>query len=156
MAATALSIWNRLGTLAAGRWLFAKVICRKAPYFATIRPRFSRLEPGLCEVGMRKRRALQNHIGTVHAIAMCNLAELAGGLAIDATLPPSHRWIPKGMTVAYLKAATTDLLASARCTLPESLGETTDVIVTVDVRDTNEAIVFRALISMHISQRKPR
>jgi len=84
---------------------------------------------------------------------MCNLA---GGLAIDATQPPSHRWIPKGMTVAYLKAATTDLLASARCTLPESLGETTDVIVTVDVRDTNEAIVFRALISMHISQRKPR
>lgn len=156
MAATALSIWNRLGTTRAGRWLFARVICRKAPYFATIQPIFRRLEPGTCEVRLRKRRAVENHIGTVHAIAMCNLAELAGGLAIDATLPATHRWIPKGMTVVYLKAATTNLTATARCTLPESLGETEDVVVTVDVRDDAEAVVFRALISMHVSRRKPR
>lgn len=154
MAATALSIWNRLHASAPGRWLFAQVICRKAPYFATIRPRFSRLEPGLCEVAMRKRRAVENHIGTVHAIAMCNLAELAGGLAMDATIPETHRWIPKGMTVVYLKVATTGLVASARCTLPETLNDAEDVVVPVDVRNAEDAVVFRALITMHLSRRK--
>lgn len=154
MAATALSIWNRLNGSSAGRWLFAQVICRKAPYFSTIRPRFSRLEPGVCEVGLRKRRAVENHIGTIHAIAMCNLAELAGGLAMDATLPATHRWIPKGMTVVYLKVATTDLTATARCNLPASFGDAEDIVIPVDVKNTEEAIVFRALITMHVTRRK--
>jgi len=54
-----------------------------------------------------------NHIGTVHAIAMCNMAELAGGTMTEVTVPATHRWIPKGMTVEYLKKAETDLIAIA-------------------------------------------
>ena len=34
-----------------------------------------------------------------------NLAELAGGLAVEASLPPSMRWIPKGMEVDYVRKA---------------------------------------------------
>ena len=44
---------------------------------------------------------------------MCNMAELAAGIMSEATVPASHRWIPKGMTVEYLKKAGTDLRAVA-------------------------------------------
>ena len=139
-----------------GRWLFSRVVCLKAPYFASIRPLFRRLEVGLCEVEFRKRRGVLNHIGTVHAIAMCNAAELAGGLVTEVTLPTTHRWIPKGMSVEYLSTATTDLVVTARCKLPESLAEQQTLTVTVEVCDTAGTIVARALIDMYVSRRRPR
>lgn len=156
MTVRALLTWNRLRSSAIGRWLFSRAICLKAPYFATIRPLFRRLEPGFCELGFPKRRAVLNHIGTVHAIAMCNAAELAGGLVTEVTLPDTHRWIPKGMRVEYLKTATTDLVATARCTLPEALQDQQTLEVAVEIRDRAESAVFRALIDMHVSRRKPR
>lgn len=33
--------------------------------------------PGFARVSMQKRRAVTNHVRTVHAIAMCNLTQLA-------------------------------------------------------------------------------
>jgi Domain of unknown function (DUF4442) len=42
-----------------------------------------------------------NHLHTVHAIASCNSAEVAMGMLMEATVPRSHRWIPKAMTVQY-------------------------------------------------------
>src|SRR6185312_12677324 len=65
-------------------------------------PRFVALAPGRCEIAIRDRRRVHNHIGTVHAIALCNLAELSGGMLTDDSIPDSLRWIPRGMTVEYL------------------------------------------------------
>jgi acyl-coenzyme A thioesterase PaaI-like protein len=76
--------------------------------------RLSALPGGRCEVRIRNRRAIHNHLGTVNAIAMCCMAERAAGTMIDASLPPTHRWIPRGMTVDYLKKAATDLRAVAQ------------------------------------------
>jgi acyl-coenzyme A thioesterase PaaI-like protein len=135
------------------------VVCFKAPYFGSIAPRFVDLRAGRCEVRMAKRRAVTNHIGTVHAIAMCNLAELAAGTMIEATLPASHRWIPKGMTVEYLKKAATNLRAVAALDpLPDFAGPDfaapRELPIVVTVTDTAEAVVFRAVITMHIRPRK--
>jgi hypothetical protein len=60
---------------------------------------------------------VHNHIGTFHAIAACNLAEIAMGMLAEATVPASHRWLPKGMTVEYVAKAETGLRAVAE--LPE-------------------------------------
>ena len=109
-----LSAWQRMPQWFGGKWIFSRLVCLKAPYFASIRPRFKALCPGYCEVHIKKRRAIPNHIGTVHAIAMCNMAELASGTMIDVTIPVTHRWIPKGMTVEYLKKAKTSLRAIAK------------------------------------------
>jgi hypothetical protein len=79
----------------AGYWIFSRRVCLKAPCFATIVPRFVALEPGRCEVRVRDRRRVHN-IGTVRAIALCNLAELGAGVMTDATIPAWMRWIPKG------------------------------------------------------------
>ncbi len=75
--------------------LFSRVVTLRAPYFASISPLVRELRPGRCEVFVRNHRAVHNHIGTVHAIALCNMCELAGGLMIDSSLPRELRWIPQ-------------------------------------------------------------
>jgi acyl-coenzyme A thioesterase PaaI-like protein len=149
-----LSLWNRLSGVPGGKWLFGRLVCWKAPYFASIRPRFVALRPGFCEVRIRKRRAVQNHIGTVHAIAMCNMAEVAAGIMTDVTIPRTHRWIPKGMTVEYLKKAGTHLRAVTELQPLPQFGAAADLPVTVNVFDTAGHAVFRAIITMWVSPKK--
>lgn len=148
-----MNVYRKCAKLPAGRRIFSKLICLKAPYFGTIKPLFRELRPGYCEVKMKKRRAVHNHIKSVHAIAMCNLSELAAGTMLEVTLPPGMRWIPKGMNVAYLKIARTDLKAVCEIST-EGLDEPQELPMSVRVTDTGEEEVFRAVITMHISKRK--
>ncbi|AOX99733.1 hotdog fold domain-containing protein [Jeongeupia sp. USM3] len=149
-----LNLWQRCSRLPAGRWLFSRLVCFKAPYFGSISPRFERLEPGRCELTIAKRRKVLNHIGTVHAIAMCNMAELAAGTMTDVTIPASHRWIPKGMQVGYLKKAETGLRAVATVTQPPVWSDGQDLPVNVDVTDAAGQVVVRATITMWVSAKK--
>ena len=149
----ALTTWQTLSDRPGGKWLFSRMVSWKTPYFASIRPAFLKLRPGYCEVRMKKRRAVQNHIATVHAIAMCNLAEVAGGVVTEVSIPPSHRWIPKGMTVEYIKKAETDLRAIADLGDIPRFSEAHDLNVVVNVIDTNDQTVFRAVITMWVSPR---
>jgi acyl-coenzyme A thioesterase PaaI-like protein len=112
----ALRRWQTLSGTAFGRWLFSRMVAVKAPYFASIRAVFDVLEPGRAVARMRKRRAVTNHIGTVHAIAMANLCELVAGTVTEVSVPRSMRWIPRGMQIDYLAKAETDLTGEA--TLP--------------------------------------
>lgn len=149
----AMSAWQRLSGLPGGKWLFSRIVCWRAPYFGTIRPRFIDFEPGRAVVHIRKRRRVQNHIGTVHAIAMCNLAELAAGTMIDASIPATHRWIPKGMTVEYRAKAKTDVQAVATLRPGQSFGDSEDVPVDVAIRDRDREEVVHAVITMRVSRR---
>jgi len=143
----------RMQRTAFGRWLFARTVSKRAPYFGTIKPRFLDLQPRLCRASMRKRRAVENHIGTVHALAMGNLCELAAGMCTEVTIPVGMRWIPRGMTIEYLAKATTDVIATARLDKTEWTGAE-NVAVPVSVTDANGKEVVRAVISMYVSLRK--
>lgn len=148
-----MNIYRKCVKLPAGKHIFSKLVCMKAPYFGTIKPLFIALRPGYCEITMKQRRAVHNHIKSVHAIAMCNISELAAGTMLEATLPSSMRWIPKSMTVEYLKIARTDL--KAVCQIPtEGLEHPQELPMTVHVTDTNEVEVLRAIITMHISEKR--
>lgn len=149
----ALAAWRRLEGKPLGKALFSRAVCFKAPYFGTISPRFAELQPGRARVSMRKRRAVQNHIGTVHAIAMCNLAELAAGTVTEISIPETMRWLPKGMTVEYLKKAETDVEATATLASVED-GAARDVPVTVELKDAAGELVCRAVITMWVAPRK--
>jgi acyl-coenzyme A thioesterase PaaI-like protein len=133
-----------------GPWLLSRAVGSVAPYFASIAPRIAVLERGRCDVGFRNRRRVRSHLGTVHAIAMCNACELAAGLAIDASLPATLRWIPRGMVVRYIKKAETDLVARARV---EEVSEG-EVVVPVRVSDASEQVVMEADITMYVSARR--
>ena len=113
-----LSLWRTATTgpvvgASVGKRVFSLAFAQKAPYFATIRPRFTVLEPNRAELVIPKRRGVHNHIGTVHAIALCNGLEAAMGALAEVTIPADKRWIPKGMTVEYLAKAKTDVRAVA-------------------------------------------
>ena len=149
----ALAAWRKLEAKPFGKMLFSRAICFKAPYFATISPRFEELRPGYARVSMKKRRGVTNHIGTVHAIAMCNLAELAAGTMTEISIPASMRWLPKGMTVEYLKKSRGGIHAVA--TLPEvGEGAGREVPATVEMKDDAGELVCRATITMWVSPRK--
>lgn len=148
-----LKIYEKLSRWPLGKWLFSRIAALKAPYFGSIKPFIAELTSSQCVVVMKKRRAVTNHLGTVHAIAMCNMCEFAFGLVMEAGLPRHLRWIPKGMTVRYLKPAKTNLRAI--CDFPQILKlEAGDHQIPVQVKDLNDAIVMEADIIVYVSPRK--
>ena len=152
MTRSVLELYRRITRWPAGHWLFARAVCWQAPYFASIAPRIDVLEPGRCEATIRHRRKVTNHIGTVHAIALCNLAELSAGLVTDASIPRSMRWIPKGMQVEYLKKAIGSMRAIAMPDIPAVAADTGyELPVSVVVSDPQGEPVFRARIAMWVS-----
>ena len=154
MTAPLLKLRDGLVRWPGGAWLFGFLVCRKAPYFASIAPRITALRIGHGEATMRHRRAVTNHIGTVHAIALCNLAELIGGLTTDVSIPASMRWIPKGMTVEYLKKATGTMHATAMPAFAPTVAESGYALpMQVTIREEAGDVVFRAEITMWVSPR---
>ena len=109
-----LTLWRTVGRAPVlGPRLFSFAFARKAPYFATVRPRFVEVRPGYAELVVPKRRRVHNHLGTVHAIALCNGLEAAMGALAEVTIPKDKRWIPKGMEVSYTAKATSDITCIA-------------------------------------------
>lgn len=136
-----------------GLWLFTRALCLKAPYFSSIRPTFILLEPGWGEATMSKRRAVQNHLGTVHAIAIANLCELVAGTTLEVTIPSTHRWIPKSMKINYLAKANSDVLARTNIAIPNWPDAGSEMIL-VEVFDEKHTLVVNAEIEMYISLKK--
>lgn len=152
-----LSMYRKLARLSPSGWLFSRAVCFRAPYFASIKPLVTRLEPGICVAEIAHRRRVQNHIGTVHAIALCNLAELTAGLVSEASLPTSMRWIPKGMEVEYVAKASGRMHAEARPAIPAvHADEGYELPIKVSVSDPGGKEVFRATIRMWATPKRGR
>ncbi len=148
-----LGLWAKLSTKPFGKTIFSKIVCWKAPYFGSIRPRFEELSVGFARVSMKNRHAVHNHIHTIHAIALCNLAELGAGTMMEASLSKNMRWLPKGMNVQYLKKAETDV--EALCTTDDIVdGPARDVVVRVDIKDQQGNIVTHVDIKMWVSPKR--
>jgi acyl-coenzyme A thioesterase PaaI-like protein len=111
-----LALYNKVTALPQGKRIFSILFSQKAPYFASVHLSVEQMRPHLGQVVVPKRRSVQNHIGTVHAIAACNGLEAAMGLLAEATCPPDMRWLPKGMDVQYLAKSTSSLTCTAETT----------------------------------------
>lgn len=142
-----LALWQRATSLpvvgsTVGARVFSVAFAQKAPYFATIRPRFTVIEPNHAELVLPKRRRVHNHIGTVHAIALCNGLEAVMGALAEASVPADKRWIPKGMEVAYTAKATSDITCIAETDPEQWASDDPDLAVRVrGVRDDGTVVV---------------
>jgi acyl-coenzyme A thioesterase PaaI-like protein len=141
-----LNLFNTVGPAQ-----FSASICEIAPYFGSIQPQVTALRPGHAEASVPLRREVTNHLGTMHAIALCNAAELVAGSMTDASIPAGWRWIPKGMTVAYLAKVKSDVRAVADGSAID-WAQAGDQIVPVDVFDSAGTKVFTARITMNIKE----
>ena len=150
---TTYRMWKRLAKQPGGSRLFSAAAMVRVPYFASIVPHVVRMEPGFAEVTVPKWFFVYNHLHTVHAIASCNAAEIAMGMLMEATVPTSHRWIPKSMNVAYRQKATTSLRAQARLDPPDftTLTDGTEIVVPVSVVDKSGAEVVHADITTWVT-----
>src|SRR6476659_8772049 len=127
-----LSLWRRCASIpVVGTRAFSLALALKAPYFSSVRPRFTVIEPNHAELVVPDRRRVHNHLGTVHAIALCNGLEAAMGALAEASIPKDRRWIPKGMAVSYPAKATSDITCIAETDRAQWLGDDPDLPVRV-------------------------
>jgi acyl-coenzyme A thioesterase PaaI-like protein len=146
-------LYKTLTALPQGKRLFSLAFGQKAPYFASIHPRVEAMRPHYGEVVIPKRRSVQNHIGTVHAIAACNGLEAAMGLLAEATCPPDMRWLPKGMDVQYLAKSTTSLMCTAETTEAD-WSAAPDVPVTVKAVTQDGTVTVAGTIHLWVTPRR--
>src|SRR6266540_885078 len=101
------------------------------------------------------RPARQTRAPAHHASAACNIAERAMGMLAEATLPPTHGWLPKSMTVNYLAKAETSLTAVAELpSVPEFGDEGFELPVPVTITDTHDTPVVTVTFTDTITPEK--
>lgn len=148
------SLWNRLSPYPGGKWLFSRMLGRTTPYSGTIGALVEQLEPGYAKVALADRRRVRNHLDSIHAVALVNLAEQASGLAVLMGLPSDVRGILTGLTITYLKKARGRLLAECRCAIPTVTG-TIDYEAVATIKDSGEEVVAQAVARWRLGRTKP-
>jgi len=146
-----LAVYNRLSRVPFGNRIFTRALTFKTPYFSTIHPLIREVRPGFCMTEMKDRHSIRNHLSTIHAGALCNLCELTGGLAVEVSVPPDLRWIPKQMTVRYLKKANGTL--TGICAFDPMMLTPGDVVVPLEIKDGESDAVLAAEITFYLSRR---
>jgi len=149
-----LNLWRKLKPLPAGEWLFAKVFALSVPYSGSVKPRIKLLEPGHAEVEIPDIRANRQHLGSVHAIALMNVAEMASGLAMLVGLPDGVRGIVTTLSMTYHKKARGTIRAVSRVTVP-TVTEDQDFEVIAECVDPSGAVVATGRVTWRLGPVRP-
>jgi Domain of unknown function (DUF4442) len=108
-------LWKTLAPRPGGTRVFSAAAMLRVPYFASIVPHVRRMEPGFAEVSVPKWFYVHNHLGTVHAIASSNAAELAMGRLVTSLMAEADSFVGLTQPQILLCGASPD---AARRTSP--------------------------------------
>ena len=146
--------WRRLAGLPGGKWLFSCALGHYVPYTGSLGAVVRVLEPGHCVVELRERHRLRNHLDSIHAMALANLAEMVTGLALMNSLPDNTRGILTGFSIDYLQKARGVLVAECSCELPKDNSDA-EHMLTGEIRDRGGALVVVARARWRTGPEKP-
>jgi acyl-coenzyme A thioesterase PaaI-like protein len=105
--------WTRFRDLPGGPWFFSRIFGLVIPYSGSVSPQIRVLAPGRAVIAMRDRRGIRNHLTSIHAVALTNLAEMTTGLALGYGLPDGMRTILVRVECEFLKKARGTITAAS-------------------------------------------
>ncbi len=146
--------WDRFHRVPGGKRIFSRIVGRVAPYTGTIGAVVQELGAGYSRVTLADRRAVRNHLSCVHAVALANLVELTGNLALGYSLPDDARFIVAGMSLDYLKKARGTITGECH-TPPIESSATQEYEVRVTLRDESGGVVVEGTLRTLVGP-KPR
>ena len=145
--------WQRLSGKPGGKRLFSLLLGRIVPYTGTLGARVVELGPGHARAELRDRRKVRNHLRSIHAVALMNLAELVTGLALNFAMRPDARSILKGLSIEYHKKARGTITGEATAPVLES-NEEREIEVVGTLRDEAGDVVATARAKWLVGPRK--
>ena len=137
--------WDKLSGVPFGKRIFSQFVGRLAPYTGSIGAQVVELGPTGSKVVLEDRPAVRNHLQCVHAIALANLAELAGNLSLAYAMPADARFIVAGLSIEYTKKARGTITAEGHCPpIPNSARA--EYLVQVTMRDAQGDVVATSVL----------
>jgi hypothetical protein len=88
---------------------------------------------------------VRNHLSCIHAVALANLVELTGNLALGYSLPDDARFIVSGMGLDYLKKARGSITGECHIPLIESSAKR-EYQIPVTLRDEHGDVVVQGTL----------
>lgn len=145
--------WLNLSRLPFGKFLFSFLVNRYIPYTGSMSSKVIELRPGYSKVTLRDRRKVRNHLNSIHAIALANLVEFTGNLAVVCGLPNDARFIVKSIEIDYLKKA--HGLLTAECQTPViTSNERCEIDIKVEIKDEARDVVATGRLKTLIGPKK--
>ena len=142
--------WRRLSALPGGKRLFSIIIGQTAPYTGSIGARAEELRPGYARWTLRERRGVRNHLSSIHAVALVNLAEVTSGTAMLMSLPAGTRGIVVSLSMTFVKKARGTVTSECTCNLPPVSADTR-LDVHAEIRDAAGDTVATATVTWLLS-----
>ena len=144
-----LARWQAFRRFPGGAWLFNQLLARMVPYTGALGARLTTLAPGAATVVLRDRRGVRNHLRSVHAVALANMAEFVSGTAMLTALPARTRGIVVRLEIDYLKKARGTMTGRARINVPPILGPC-ELYPEAEIFDESGDVVARARVTWKV------
>ena len=146
-----LANWHRLSRLPLGKRLFSWAVGRTAPYTGSVGGVYTHVRAGYARVELRDHRAVRNHLASVHAVALVNLAEMTSGVALLTALPAGVRGIVTGLSIEYVKKARGLLVCETHAEAPLDVSEPCTHDVVAIITDVAGDVVSRCTVHWRLS-----
>ncbi len=146
-----LSLWNKTRTRPMGKLIFSRILGRMVPYSGSVKAVVETLQPGYARISVKDRRAIRNHLRSVHAVALINIGELVSGLAMLVGLPAGIRGIVTHLEADYHKKARGPLTAECHTDIPAVVTETVEYPVEAKIYNAAGEHVTTVRALWHLS-----